>query len=191
MRCRHLHLPALAGHALAAFALFDCQKSIRHHTGHQRGRPKGHPHKKDNEFAGPLHHLQSNLLRRSPQSHEHHGQLLILTGENINACDRHHKRRLFGKAPRSPIVSLWETREHLESTDQAVEAQGQPAFAGARSGVIVVVIGSLMLFATGKSHAAGMPKAPPQSATLTITYELVEPVKEVASTGNNPAGLES
>jgi molybdopterin-containing oxidoreductase family membrane subunit len=90
-----------------------------------------------------------------------------------------------------PIVSLWETREHVESTEATVEVQGQPAFAGARAGLIVIVIGSLMLFAAGQSHAAAKPKATPQPTTLTITYELVEAAKEVASTGGNPAGLES
>jgi len=90
-----------------------------------------------------------------------------------------------------PIVSLWETREHSEIVKPAPEPKPHPALAGARAGITVTAIAGLLLFATAKASAVEKPKAPPQTSTLSITYELVEPAVEPAATGSNPAGLES
>lgn len=90
-----------------------------------------------------------------------------------------------------PIVSLWETREHLPVTKPATEPKVQPSFAGARAGITVAAIAGLLLFGSGRASGAEKPKAPPQPTTLNVTYELVELTSESEPSGSNPAGLES
>jgi len=88
-----------------------------------------------------------------------------------------------------PIVSIWETREHEQAVEASRELRQKPTLSPART-IAITLVGLLVLLCAPSASAGTKPKEPPKSASVTLSYQVVEQKQETpVATGTAPGTI--